>query len=47
MFRNMGGVQMLGFKLFSKELTQYLNTAGTLSKVFNVSLDSNCDSVNK
>ena len=34
MLRNIGGVQMLGFKLFSKELTQYLNTAGTLSKVF-------------
>jgi len=30
----MGEVQMLGFKLFSKELIQYLNTAGTLSKVF-------------
>ena len=25
---------MLVFKLFSKELTLYLNTAGTLSKVF-------------
>ena len=34
MLRNMGEVQMLGFKLFSKELIQYLNTAGTLSKVF-------------
>jgi len=30
----MGEVQMLGFKLFSKELIQNLNTAGTLSKVF-------------
>ena len=34
MLHNMGGVQMLGFKLFSRELTLYLNTAGTLSKVF-------------